>query len=148
MGCWAVEATTTAGTTAGEAAPGPAKRPPALSPTSPVSASALHRRRTPAGCTAILFDEPATAGADYDGSAPGEMLGVMLQPVSPVDRIHGILLSGGGPMGLGAVAGVVRYLESRAVGYSWGPPGLHVRIVVGAVIDDLSVGDGPYPARS
>jgi len=98
--------------------------------------------RRPTGCTAILFDEPVTAGADYDGSAPGELLGVMLQPVSPVDRIHGILLTGGGPMGLGAVAGVVRYLESRGIGYNWGPPTVRVPIVVGAVIDDLSVGDG------
>jgi L-aminopeptidase/D-esterase-like protein len=98
--------------------------------------------RRPTGCTAVLFDEPATAGADYDGSAPGEMLGVMLQPVSPVDRIHGILLTGGGPMGLGAVAGAVRYLETRGIGYNWGPPNVRVPIVVGAVIDDLSVGDG------
>jgi L-aminopeptidase/D-esterase-like protein len=66
--------------------------------------------RRPTGCTAILFDEAVTAGADYDGSAPGETLGVMLQPVSPLDRIHGLLLTGGGPMGLGAVQGVVRYL--------------------------------------
>ena len=98
--------------------------------------------RRPTGCTVVLFDEPATAGADYDGSAPGEMLGVMLQPVSPVDRIHGILLTGGGPMGLGAVAGAVRYLETRGIGYNWGPPNVRVPIVVGAVIDDLSLGDG------
>jgi L-aminopeptidase/D-esterase-like protein len=98
--------------------------------------------RRPTGCTAILFDEPVTAGADYDGSAPGELLGVMLQPVSPVDRIHGILLTGGGPMGLGAVAGAVLYLESRGIGYNWGPPTVRVPIVIGAVIDDLSVGDG------
>jgi L-aminopeptidase/D-esterase-like protein len=98
--------------------------------------------RRPTGCTVILFDEPATAGADYDGSAPGEMLGVMLQPVSPVDRIHGILLTGGGPMGLGAVAGAVEYLETRGIGYNWGPPNVRVPIVVGAVIDDLSLGDG------
>jgi L-aminopeptidase/D-esterase-like protein len=37
--------------------------------------------RRPTGCTAILFDGAATAGADYANSAPGEMLGVM-QPVS------------------------------------------------------------------
>jgi L-aminopeptidase/D-esterase-like protein len=98
--------------------------------------------RRPTGCTAILFDEPVTAGADYDGSAPGEMLGVMLQPVSPLDRIHGILLTGGGPMGLDAVAGVVRHLEARGVGYDWGVPNVRIPIVVGAVIDDLSVGDG------
>jgi L-aminopeptidase/D-esterase-like protein len=98
--------------------------------------------RRPTGCTAILFEEPVTAGADYDGSAPGELLGVMLQPVSPLDRIHGILLTGGGPMGLGAVAGVVRYLETRNVGYDWGVPNVRIPIVIGAVIDDLAVGDG------
>ncbi len=98
--------------------------------------------RRPTGCTAILFDEPVTAGADYDGSAPGEMLGVMLQPVSPLERIHGILLTGGGPMGLEAVAGVVRHLEARKVGYDWGVPNVRIPIVVGAVIDDLSLGDG------
>ena len=58
--------------------------------------------RRPTGCTVVLFDKPATAGADYDGSAPAESLGVMLQPVSPLDQIHGILFAGGGPMGLGA----------------------------------------------
>ena len=98
--------------------------------------------RRPTGCTAILFDDSVTAGVDYDGSAPGEMLGVMLQPVSPLDRIHGILLTGGGPMGLDAVAGVVRHLESRGVGYDWGVPNVRIPVVIGAVIDDLSVGDG------
>jgi len=98
--------------------------------------------RRPTGCTAILFDRPATAGADYDGSAPGESLGLMLQPVSPLEQIHGILLSGGGPMALGATAGVVRFLEERNVGYDWGVPNVRVPIVVGAVIDDLSLGDG------
>ena len=98
--------------------------------------------RRPTGCTAILFDQAATAGADYDGTAPAEMLGVMLQPVSPVDRIHGILLTGGGPMGLDAVAGAVRWLEARGIGYDWGVPNVRIPIVIGAVIDDLSVGDG------
>jgi L-aminopeptidase/D-esterase-like protein len=98
--------------------------------------------RRPTGCTVILFDKPATAGADYDGSAPGESLGVMLQPVSPLDQIHALLLTGGGPMALGATAGVVRFLEERGVGYDWGVPNVRVPIVVGAVIDDLSLGDG------
>ncbi|HEX7088066.1 MAG TPA: P1 family peptidase [Vicinamibacterales bacterium] len=98
--------------------------------------------RRPTGCTAILFDHPAAAGADYDGSAPGETLGVMLQPVSPLEHIHGILLTGGGPMALGATAGVVRYLEERQVGYDWGVPNVRIPIVVGAVIDDLAIGDG------
>jgi L-aminopeptidase/D-esterase-like protein len=98
--------------------------------------------RRPTGCTVLLFDGPVTAGVDYDGSAPGESLGVMLQPVSPVDQVHAVLLTGGGPLALGATAGVVRYLEDRKVGFDWGIPGLRVPIVVGAVIDDLAVGDG------
>jgi L-aminopeptidase/D-esterase-like protein len=98
--------------------------------------------RRPTGCTAILFDKPVTAGADYDGSAPGESLGVMLQPVSPLESIHALLLTGGGPLALGATAGVVRFLEERGVGYDWGVPNVRVPIVVGAVIDDLALGDG------
>ena len=99
-------------------------------------------KRRPTGCTAILFDAPTVAAADYDGSAPGESLGVMLQPVSPLERIHAILLTGGGPMGLGATAGVVRFLDERKIGYDWGVPNVRVPIVVGAVIDDLALGDG------
>jgi L-aminopeptidase/D-esterase-like protein len=97
--------------------------------------------RRPTGCTAILFDEPAAAAVDYNGSAPGETQVVMLQPVSPVDRIHAILLSGGGVMGLGAVAGAMRFHEDRRIGYDWGSPSVRIPIVVGAIIDDLAVGD-------
>jgi L-aminopeptidase/D-esterase-like protein len=97
--------------------------------------------RRPTGCTAILFDQPATAGVDYNGSAPGETQVVLLQPVSPVDRIHALFLSGGGVMGLPAVSGVLRFLEERKVGFDWGSPAVRIPIVVGAIIDDLSVGD-------
>ena len=97
--------------------------------------------RRPTGCTAILFDGEATAGVDYDGSAPGSYLGVLLQPVSPIETIQGMLLTGGGPMGLAAVPGAVRYLEERKVGFDWGIPNIRVPIVVGAVIDDLALGD-------
>ena len=97
--------------------------------------------RRPTGCTAILFDSEATAGVDYDGSAPGSYLGVLLQPVSPLDKIHGLLLTGGGPMGLAAVPGAVRFLEEKKVGYDWGIPETRIPIVVGAVIDDLALGD-------
>ena len=40
--------------------------------------------RRPTGCTAILFDPAAAAGVDYDGSAPGESQGILLQPVSSI----------------------------------------------------------------
>lgn len=97
--------------------------------------------RRPTGCTAILFDAAATAAVDYNSSAPGESQGVMLQPVSPVDRIHALFLTGGGVMGLPSSGGVLRYLEEHKVGFDWGTPELRIPIVVSAVIDDLAVGD-------
>jgi L-aminopeptidase/D-esterase-like protein len=97
--------------------------------------------RRPTGSTAILFDEPAAAAVDYDGSAPGETQVVLLQPVSPVEAIHAILLSGGGVWGLGAMAGAMRFHEEKKIGFDWGSPGLRIPIVVGAIIDDLAVGD-------
>jgi L-aminopeptidase/D-esterase-like protein len=88
----------------------------------------------------VLFDEPAAAAVDYDGSAPGETQVVLLQPVSPVDQIHAILLSGGGVWGIGAVAGAMRFHEDKKIGFDWGSP-MRIPIVVGAIIDDLAVGD-------
>jgi L-aminopeptidase/D-esterase-like protein len=97
--------------------------------------------RRPTGCTAILFDAAAAAGVDYNGSAPGESQVVMLQPVSPVDRIHALFLTGGGIFALPAASGVLRFLDERKVGFDWGTPDLRIPIVVSAVIDDLAVGN-------
>jgi L-aminopeptidase/D-esterase-like protein len=96
--------------------------------------------RRPTGCTAILFDPDASAGVDYDGSAPGETGVALLQPVSPIESVHGLFLSGGGQFGLGAHAGMIRYLEDRKRGFDWGGS-VRVPIVPGAVIDDLALGD-------
>jgi L-aminopeptidase/D-esterase-like protein len=97
--------------------------------------------RRPTGCTAILFDAAVSAGVDYNSSAPGESQGVLLQPVSPVERIHALFLTGGGVLSLPASGGVLRFLEEHKVGFDWGTPGLRIPIVVGGVIDDLAVGD-------
>jgi L-aminopeptidase/D-esterase-like protein len=97
--------------------------------------------RRPTGCTVILFESPAAAGVDYNGSAPGESQGVLLQPVSPVERIHALFLTGGGVLALPAFDGVLRFLEERKVGFDWGTPEVRIPIVVSAVIDDLAVGD-------
>ena len=100
--------------------------------------------RRPTGCTAILFDPEAAAGVDWDGSAPGEQMAVILTPVNLVQTIHGILLTGGGVPGLAAVAGAVQYLQDHNIGFHWGPPDMRttIPIVVGAVISDVGVGDG------
>jgi L-aminopeptidase/D-esterase-like protein len=97
--------------------------------------------RRPTGCTAILFDRAVAAGVDYDSSAPGESQVVLLQPVSPVERIHGIFLTGGGVLSLPAVAGVLRYFDERRIGFDWGTPDVRIPIVPSAVIDDLAVGN-------
>ena len=115
--------------------------PGSITDVSGIKAGHYTDSRRPTGCTALLFEGKATAGVDYDGSAPGSHLGVLLQPVSPIDTIHGILLTGGGPMGLSAVAGAVRYLEEHKIGFDWGTPDVRIPIVVSAVIDDLAVGD-------
>jgi L-aminopeptidase/D-esterase-like protein len=97
--------------------------------------------RRPTGCTAIIFEPAAAAGVDYDGSAPGESQVVLLQPVSPVERVHAIFLTGGGVLSLPASAGVLRFFDERKVGFDWGTPDVRIPIVVSAVIDDLAVGD-------
>ena len=96
--------------------------------------------RRPTGCTAILFDPDAAVGVDYDGSAPGETGIVLLQPVSPVETVHGLFLTGGGMFGLGAHAGMIRYMEDQKRGFDWGGS-VRVPVVPGAVIDDLALGD-------
>jgi L-aminopeptidase/D-esterase-like protein len=97
--------------------------------------------RRPTGCTAILFDQAAAAGADYSSSAPAESLGVLLQPISPVEYIHAMFLTGGGMFGVAAAGGVVRFLEEHKVGFDWGTPDLRIPIVITGAIDDLALGD-------
>src|ERR687897_68319 len=97
--------------------------------------------RRPTGCTAILFEAAAAAGVDYDGSAPGESQVVLLQPVSPVERIHALFLTGGGVLALPAFGCVLRFLEERKVAFDWGTPALRIPISGSAVIDALAVGN-------
>jgi L-aminopeptidase/D-esterase-like protein len=87
-----------------------------------------------------LFNPPAIAAVDYDGSAPGESQAVLLQPVSPVDRIHALFLTGGGPFALPASGGVLRFFEERKVGFA-STADVRILIVAPRVIDDLAVGD-------
>jgi L-aminopeptidase/D-esterase-like protein len=56
-----------------------------------------------------------------------------------VERVHGVLLTGGSAFGLAAADGVVRYLEERGVGFDAGVA--KVPIVPAAVIFDLNLGD-------
>ena len=90
------------------------------------------------GCTIILCESGAVAGVDVRGSAAGTR---DLNPCLPghiAARVHAVLLTGGSAYGLDAAGGVMRYLESRRVGFKAGRH--RVPIVPAAVIFDLNIG--------
>jgi len=90
------------------------------------------------GCTVILCEEGAVAGADVRGSAPGTRETDLLRPMSLVGQAHAILLSGGSAFGLEAAGGVMRYLEERGYGFDTGV--VKVPIVPAAILFDLRLG--------
>ncbi len=96
-------------------------------------------REAATGCTVILCETGAVAGADVRGSAPGTRETDLLRPMNLVEKVHAILLSGGSAFGLDAAGGVMRYLEERGFGYD--TLVAKVPIVPTAIIFDLSVGN-------
>jgi L-aminopeptidase/D-esterase-like protein len=91
------------------------------------------------GCTVILAPAGAVGGVDVRGGAPATLGTEALRPGMLIERAHAVLLTGGSAFGLAAAAGVMRYLDERGVGFSFGSAG--VPIVAGAVIFDLLTGD-------
>jgi L-aminopeptidase/D-esterase-like protein len=90
------------------------------------------------GCTVILTEGGAACGVDVGGSAAGTRDLAACLPGHIVERLHAVFLTGGSAFGLDAAAGVMRYLESRRVGFPAGK--VRVPIVPGAVIFDLNLG--------
>jgi len=95
--------------------------------------------RRPTGCTVILTEEGAVCGVDVRGGAPGTRETDLLAPVSTVQQVHAVVLSGGSAFGLDTATGVVRYLEERGIGFPVGPA--RVPIVPAAILFDLGLGD-------
>ena len=93
----------------------------------------------PTGCTVVLAGVGAVCGVDVRGHAPGTRETDLLSPLNLVDRVQAVLLAGGSAFGLDAAAGVVRWLESRGLGFPAGP--VRVPIVPAAVLFDLWLGD-------
>lgn len=91
------------------------------------------------GCTVIICENGASAGVDVRGGSPGTRETDLLNPLNMVDRIHGVLLSGGSAFGLDAASGIMQYLEEKNVGFDVGVT--KVPIVAGAVLFDLTCGD-------
>jgi L-aminopeptidase/D-esterase-like protein len=116
-----------------------AQRAGAITDVAGVKVGHFTDKRRPTGCTVILTEEGATAGADVRGAAPGTRETDLLSPVNTVEKVHAVLLAGGSAFGLDAAAGVVRYLEERGVGFE--TSAARVPIVPAAILYDLAVGD-------
>jgi L-aminopeptidase/D-esterase-like protein len=91
------------------------------------------------GCTVVLPPEGTVGSCEWRGGAPGDREWVILQPEQRVDRVHGVVLSGGSAFGLATADGVMGWLEERGVG--WDVAGLvRVPIVPAAILFDLGLG--------
>jgi L-aminopeptidase/D-esterase-like protein len=95
--------------------------------------------RRPTGCTVVLFERGAVGGVDVRGSAPGTRETDLLNPINTVEKVNGILLTGGSAFGLDAASGMMSYLETHGRGFRMGP--IVVPIVPAAVLYDLNLGD-------
>jgi L-aminopeptidase/D-esterase-like protein len=91
------------------------------------------------GCTVIICEEGASGGVDVRGSAPGTRETDLFQSEKMVDKVHGIVLSGGSAFGLDASSGLMAYLEEKNIGFDVGVT--KVPIVASAVIFDLNIGN-------
>ena len=89
------------------------------------------------GCTVFICRDGAVGGVDVRGGSPGTRETDLLRPMHRVDRVHGVLLSGGSAFGLEAAAGVVNYLAEQGIGFEAGPA--VVPIVPAAILFDLNV---------
>jgi L-aminopeptidase/D-esterase-like protein len=95
----------------------------------------------PTGCTVIVVDGDAVGGVSQRGGAPGTRETDLLNPLSMVDKVNAIVLSGGSAFGLEAATGTVRWLEEHGIGWPAGPS--KVPIVPAAILFDLGIGGNP-----
>ncbi|MGC9955186.1 MAG: P1 family peptidase [Rhizomicrobium sp.] len=92
------------------------------------------------GVTVLLCDELAAAAADVRGGAPGTRDVEALDPLSLVEGVDAIVLSGGSSFGLDAPSGVQAWLRGRGRGFQIAPGAPRVPIVSGAILFDLANG--------
>ncbi|MEL7049960.1 MAG: P1 family peptidase, partial [Pseudomonadota bacterium] len=100
------------------------------------------------GVTVLLMDQPTVAAVDIRGGAPGSRETETISGSGLVDRIHGLVLSGGSAFGLSAASAVQQFLCARGKGFEIA--GRTIPIVPQAILFDLLVGDrdaGQDPAR-
>lgn len=99
------------------------------------------------GSTVILCKAGAVGGVDVRGSAPGTRETDLLAPLNLVERIQGVVLTGGSVFGLSAADGVVAWLAKRGHGFPL-TNGQVAPIVPAAALFDLGRGKDYVPPIS
>jgi L-aminopeptidase/D-esterase-like protein len=89
------------------------------------------------GCT-VIVPPPGTLGSvDVRGGGPSTRETELLSPMTSVEHVTAVLLTGGSAFGLSAAGGVMRFCEEQGLGHQAGAA--KVPIVPTAVIYDLGI---------
>ena len=91
------------------------------------------------GCTVVIARNGAVGGVDVRGGSPGTREIALLDPVSRVNQVHAVVLSGGSAFGLSTADGVMRYLDDQNVGLLVSGGRKVVPVVVAAILYDLGI---------
>ncbi len=97
-----------------------------------------HDEQVNTGVTVIVPDKPVTMGVDVRGGGPGTRDTDALDPTCLVEKVHGLVLSGGSVFGLAAADAVTAMLSEHHIGLSFGPRAIPV--VPSAILFDLMNG--------
>jgi L-aminopeptidase/D-esterase-like protein len=92
--------------------------------------------RVMTGVTAVIPDTPVVAGVDVRGGGPGTRETEALNSDCLVERVEGIVLSGGSVYGLEAASGAIMSLAKQGRGFD--VRGIRVPIVPSAILFDLA----------
>ncbi|MBF0578639.1 P1 family peptidase [Erysipelotrichaceae bacterium RD49] len=99
------------------------------------------------GVTCILCLEGATGAVDVRGGGPATRETDLLDPKNMVQKINGVVLSGGSAFGLESSSGVMEYLRQKGAGF--GMKEFCVPIVCQASLFDLGCGKPDvYPDKA
>ena len=103
--------------------------------------------RLKSGVSVVVCDEPAVAGVQVLGGAPGTRETDLLEPHNIVESVNAVVLSGGSAFGLDAASGAQAALREMGVGFRVRDN--RVPIVPAAILFDLANGGdkdwGRYP---
>lgn len=97
-----------------------------------------HDARIVTGTTVIVPDSPVAMAVDVRGGGPGTRETEALNPDCLVEKVHGLVLSGGSVFGLGAADRLVELLSKDGIGLPFGDHALPV--VPSAILFDLKNG--------